>query len=98
LGRASFCEICTAAHIPGRNFKEGTAENAIWLLDGAIHEYSKPGETLTDHGNQFWSVSGGESSFDICCQQQGIEHILSGIGKPGTLGKIERWFRTYDLD
>jgi transposase InsO family protein len=31
-------------------------------------------------------------------EQWGIRHILGGIGKPTTLGKIERWFRTYDLE
>ncbi len=79
-------------------FSEGTAENVIWLLDQAIREYSKPREILTDHGSQFWSVQRGESSFDAYCQQQRIKHILGGIGKPITLGKIERWFRTYDLE
>jgi len=80
------------------HFNEGTTENAIWLLDRAIHEYTKPREILTDHGSQFYSVRGGESSFDAYCQQQGIKHILGGIGKPTTLGKIERWFLTYDLE
>jgi len=80
------------------HFNEGTADNAIWLLDRAIHEYAKPREILTDHGSQFYSVRGGESSFDAYCQQQGIKHILGGIGKPTTLGKIERWFLTYDLE
>jgi transposase InsO family protein len=80
------------------HFNEGTAENVIWLLDRAIHEYSKPREILTDHGSQFWSVRRGESTFDAYCQQQGIKHILGGIGKPTTLGKIERWFRTYDQE
>ena len=79
-------------------FNEGTAENAIWLLDQAINEYSKPREILTDHGSQFWSVRKGESSFDTYCQQHGIKHILGGIGKPTTQGKIERWFRTYDQE
>jgi putative transposase len=79
-------------------FREGTTENVIWLLDRAIHEYPKPREILTDHGSQFWSVRRGESSFDTYCQQQRIKHILGGIGKPPTLGKIERWFRTYDLE
>ena len=79
-------------------FKDGTAENVIWLLDQAIHEYAKPREILTDHGSQFWSVRRGESGFDTYCQQQRIKHILGGIGKPTTLGKIERWFRTYDLE
>jgi hypothetical protein len=40
------------------------AGNVIWLLDRAIHEYTKPREILTDHGSQFWSVPRGESSFD----------------------------------
>jgi len=42
-------------------FNEGTSENAIWLLEQAIHEYSKPREILTDHGSQFYSVRHGES-------------------------------------
>ena len=79
-------------------FDEGTAENVISLFDQAVHEYSKPREVLTDHGSQFWSVRKGESSFDLYCQQRGIEHILGGIGKPTTQGKIERWFRTYDIE
>jgi len=79
-------------------FKEGTAENVIWLLDKAIHEHSRPREILTDHGSQFWSVRKSESSFDAYCEANSIRHILGGIGRPTTLGKIERWFRTYDLE
>jgi len=82
--------------VPGsEHFTEGTAENVIWLFDRAVHEFGKPRETLTDHGSQFWSVRKGESAFDRFCEQQGIKHILGGIGKPTTQGKIERWFRTY---
>ena len=85
--------------VPGSDlFSEGTAENVIWLFDRAIHEYGKPREALTDHGSVFWSVRRGESAFDKYCQQHGIKHILGGIGKPTTQGKIERWFRTYDLE
>lgn len=79
-------------------FKEGTAENVIWLLDQAIHECSKPREILTDHGSQFYSVRHGESSFSQFCGENSINHILGGIGKPTTLGKIERWFRIYDQE
>jgi len=79
-------------------FEEGTTENTIWLLDRAVHEYAKPREILTDHGSQFWSVRRGESSFDAYCASKGIRHILGGIGKPTTLGKIERWFLTYDQE
>jgi transposase InsO family protein len=85
--------------VPGSEiFTEGTAENVIWLFDRAVHEFGKPRETLTDHGSVFWSVRKGESSFDRYCQQHGIKHIMGGIGKPTTQGKIERWFRTYDQE
>ena len=79
-------------------FNQGTAENAIRLLNQAIHEYAKPREILTDHGSQFYSIRQGESTFTQFCLEKGITHILGGIGKPTTLGKIERWFRTYDQE
>jgi transposase InsO family protein len=85
--------------VPGSDlFKEGTVENVIWLFDRAIHEYGKPREALTDHGSVFWSVRKDESRFDQYCRQQGIKHIMGGIGKPTTQGKIERLFRTYDQE
>jgi len=85
--------------VPGsEHFTEGTTENVIWLWDRAIHEYGKPREALTDHGSVFWSVRKGQSSFDRYCHEKRIKHILGGIGKPTTQGKIERWFRTYDLE
>jgi transposase InsO family protein len=70
----------------------------LWLLDHTIDEYAKPQGILTDRGWQFWGVHRGESSFDTYCQQQRIKHILGGMGKPTALGKIERWFRTYDQE
>ena len=79
-------------------FNEGTTENVLRLLHQAIREYSKPKEILTDHGSQFYSVRRGESSFTQFCSEKGITHVLGGIGKPTTLGKIERWFRTYDQE
>jgi len=27
-----------------------------------------------------------------------MEHVMGAIGKPTTLGKIERWHRTYDVE
>ena len=79
-------------------FSESSAENVIGLFDQAIHDYTKPREILTDHGSQFWSVRKGESSFDTYCASKGIKHVLGGIRKPTTQGKIERWFRTYDQE
>ena len=83
-------EYSTQSTEPHQKFKDGTAENVIWLLDHAIHEYAKPQEILTDHGSQFWSVRRGESSFDTFCERNKIKHILGGIGKPTTLRKIDQ--------
>jgi hypothetical protein len=51
--------------VPGsERFNEGNAGNTILLFDRAIREYTKPRDILTDYGSQFYSVRGGESSFD----------------------------------
>jgi len=44
------------------------------------------------------SVRRGKSNFDPYCERSKIKHILGGIGKPTTLEKIDRWFRSYDLE
>jgi len=49
---------------------------------------------ITGHGTQSYSVRGGASSFDQYCHEQKIRHIMGGIAKPTTQGKIERFFRT----
>jgi transposase InsO family protein len=44
------------------------------------------------------NIGRGESSFEVHCISNKIKHILGGISKPATLGKIERWFRNYDQE
>ena len=55
-----------------------------------------PKQVLIDNGTQVVAARGEESSFTKALEEMGIEHITSSIGKPTTLGKIERWFHTYD--
>jgi len=57
-------------------------------------KYGKPRHVITDHGTQFYSVRGGTSSFDQYCHEMRIKHIMGGIAKPTTQGKIERFFHT----
>ena len=53
-------------------------------------------DTVTDHGSQFYnSRSKLQSDFDTFCEEHDIQHVMGSIGKPTTLGKIERWHRTY---
>ena len=85
--------------VSARLYDNATAENTIeCLLDGITRYGTPPKEILTDHGTQFYSVRRGESTFDKKLKELGIIHILSGIGKPTTTGKIERFFATYTLE
>jgi putative transposase len=62
----------------------------IQLLQDCISTYGVPQQFLTDHGTQFYSVKGGESSFDRFCQTWTVQHILESIAHPQTLGKTEQ--------
>ena len=78
---------------------EGTSDRIIYLLKRTIRKYGKPLQILTDHGSQFYnSHSTLQSDFDSFCKEHDIQHVMSNIGKPTTLGKIERWHRTYDVE
>jgi len=77
-------------------YDEATTENALMTLREAVRRYGTPRQILTDNGTQFVAARGEESSFTEALREMGIEHITSSIGKPTTLGKIERWFHTYD--
>ena len=77
----------------------GTSENVIDLVKHTIRKYGKPLQILTDHGSQFYnSRSKLQSDFDCFCKEHDIQHVMGSIGKPTTLGKIERWHRTYDVE
>ena len=71
-----------------------TTEEAINILKSAIKMFGKPRQILTDHGTQFYATRGGTSQFTEFCKNQGIKHIMAGVKKPTTIGKIERWHRT----
>ena len=75
------------------------SDNIIYLLKRTIRKYGKPMQILTDHGSQFYnSHSKLQSDFDSFCKEHDVQHVIGGIGKPTTLGKIERWHRTCDVE
>jgi transposase InsO family protein len=71
-----------------------TTENAKNILKDAIKRNGRPEEILSDHGPQFYAVNGGECKFDEWCLEEGIKHIMGGIRKPTTQGKVERSHRS----
>lgn len=74
---------------------EATAENAILLLEKAGRRFSFPVQVLTDQGIQFFDTN-GISEFTRFCLDNRIEHILASKRRPTTIGKVERFHRTYE--
>lgn len=82
--------------IGAMEFEEASAENALFVLRRAVAQHGVPYQLLTDHGTQFYDNTGKKpNAFGEIVSTWGIEHILAGVKRPQTNGKIERWFRTY---
>jgi putative transposase len=76
--------------------KHATTRRILRLLDETLSRGRIPRQILSDHGTQFYSEDGG-SQFTAYLEAHGIQHIMGSIGKPTTQGKIERFFRTFQL-
>lgn len=73
-----------------------TAGAVSSLLLTAVRMFGRPRQVLTDHGCQFHHArSGGPTVFGTTCSSLGIKHIMAGVRKPTTCGKIERWHRSF---
>jgi transposase InsO family protein len=85
--------------IPGsRVHHNPTAEHAIHLLEECVKSYGKPKQILTDRGTQFYPARGGESEFTEFCTGNGIQHIVTSVRRPSTIGKIEAFHKAYTIE
>ena len=91
----AYIDDCSRYVLGATIMENATTDNIIEHLKG-LFEFRIPGQILTDHGIQYWSRH-GRSEFDSFCEQYGVEHIMGGIEKPTTQGKIERFFRTFNM-
>ncbi|MCA1600795.1 MAG: IS481 family transposase [Acidobacteria bacterium] len=85
--------FCIAAKLVPRPTSRGVC--AVFV--DAMSTYGVPDEVLTDNGSQFTgrlATNPSEVLFDRMCRQNGIRHLLTGIGAPTTTGKVERFHRT----
>jgi len=71
------------------------ALDAIRLLKGSIRRFGIPEQLLTDRGSQFYDER-GITQFVELCVNLGIHHIVTSKRRPTTIGKVERWHRTYE--
>lgn len=82
--------------VDAMEFEEASTENALFVLRRATTRHGVPYQLLTDHGTQFYDNTGKKpNAFGEIVTTWGVEHILAGVKRPQTCGKIERWFRTY---
>jgi len=60
-----------------------------------MRQCDKPEQILTDRGTQFYPAGGARSEFREFCTRNGIEHIVTSVRRPSTIGKIEAFHRAY---
>jgi len=78
-----------------------TTEVSIAAFDDAVAAWGAPHQLLSDHGITYWtSLYEGQprapSRFTVHLASMGVEHILSGVGRPQGNGKVERVFLTLE--
>ena len=75
-----------------------TAEHAIKLLEESMKRYGKPDQILTDRGTQLHPARGGRSEFTEFCTGNSIQHIVTSVRRPSTIGKIEAFHKAYKYE
>lgn len=78
-----------------------TAEFALKLFRKCGKRYGFPGQVLTDQGSQFYCVEKegkrrGVSEFTQTLKELGVQHIVASKRRPTTIGKVGRFYRTYE--
>ena len=82
--------------IDAEEFEDETTENALFVCRRAVQRHGSPFQLMTDHGVQFWNNNQKRSnSFGQTLEVWRVEHILAGVKRPQTNGKMERWFGTF---
>jgi transposase InsO family protein len=80
---------------------DATTEFALKLFKKCTRKYGFPKQVLTDQGPQFYCAEKegkehGESQFTQALWELGVQHIVASKRRPTTIGKVERFHRTYE--
>jgi transposase InsO family protein len=89
--------FCVAAGL----IERANARSVCRVFTAALDRYGSPEELLTDNGKVFTGRLGphpGEVLFDRICRERGITHLLTGVRRPTTTGKIERFHKTLRVE
>jgi putative transposase len=88
--------------IPGARIEhDATTDFALRLFKRCTRKYGLPEQVLTDQGTQFYCADKegkkhGESEFTQMLKELGVQHIVASKRRPTTIGKVERFHRTYE--
>ena len=87
--------------VPGAGIEhDATTDFALKLFRKCGEKYGFPEQVLTDQGTQFYCADKegkkhGESEFTQTLRELGAQHIVASKRRPTTIGKVERFHRTY---
>jgi transposase InsO family protein len=88
--------------VPGARIEhDATTDFALKLFKKCGKKYGFPEQVLTDQGTQFYCADKegkkqGESEFTQTLRELGVQHIVASKRRPTTIGKVERFHRTYN--
>ena len=88
--------------IPGARIEhDATTDFALRLFKKCVKKHGFPEQVLTDQGTQFYCADKegkehGESEFTQTLKELGVQHIVASKRRPTTIGKVERFHRTYE--
>ena len=79
---------------------DATTEFVLRLFKRCVKKHGIPEQVLTDQGTQFYCADKegkkhGESEFTQTLRELGVRHIVASKRRPTTIGKVERFHRTY---
>lgn len=63
-------------------------------LEKSFDLYGKPQYLLTDNGSWFVNKDGALTRVQMFLKERGVEHLHTGVRRPTTIGKVERFHRT----
>ena len=82
--------------VDAMEFESASQENALFVCRRAFARHGVPFQLMTDHGVQFYdNTRKNPNSFGETLEVLGVEHILAGVKRPQTNGKMERWFGSF---
>ena len=80
-------------------FSNASTENALAVLEEALDAYGTPQQILTDQGVQFYTwQEDGKTKFTKYLERKDIRHIVASKRRPTTIGKVERFHRSYEQE